>query len=57
MPTTGHRRLAAGTRTLLAGYATAFNRRRHRAGHLFQSRYKSIVIEEDPYLLELTRYI
>jgi len=26
-------------------------------GHLFQNRYKSIVCEEDPYLLELVRYI
>ena len=34
-----------------------FNRRHHRAGHLFQNLYKSIVVEEDPYLLELTRYI
>ena len=34
-----------------------FNRRHHRAGHLFHNRYKSIVVEEDPYLLELTRYI
>jgi hypothetical protein len=25
-------------------------------GHLFQNRYKSIVVEEEPYLLELVRY-
>jgi hypothetical protein len=31
--------------------------RRERSGHLFQNRYKSIVCEEDPYLLELIRYI
>ena len=35
----------------------AFNRRHHRHGHLFQNRYKSIVVEEEPYRLELTRYI
>ena len=33
-----------------------FNRRHRRAGHLFQNRYKSIICEEDPYLLELIRY-
>jgi hypothetical protein len=44
-------------RSLLTGYAGAFNRRHHRVGHLFQNRYKSIVVEEEPYLLELVRYI
>jgi putative transposase len=29
----------------------------HRAGHLFQNRFKNILVEEDPYLLELLRYI
>jgi REP element-mobilizing transposase RayT len=44
-------------RRLLTGYAVYFNRRNKRAGHLFQNRYKSIVCEEEPYLLELVRYI
>ncbi len=44
-------------RRLLTGYAVNFNRRHKRSGHLFQNRYKSIVCEEDPYLLELIRYI
>jgi REP element-mobilizing transposase RayT len=44
-------------RRLLTGYALWFNRRHQRAGHLFQNRYKSIVCEEDQYLLELIRYI
>ncbi len=44
-------------RRLLTGYAVWFNRRHQRAGHLFQNRYKSIVCEEDQYLLELVRYI
>ena len=44
-------------RRLLTGYAMWFNRRHQRAGHLFQNRYKSIVCEEDQYLLELVRYI
>ena len=44
-------------RRVLTGYALWFNRRHRRAGHLFQNRYKSIVCEEDRYLLELVRYI
>jgi len=44
-------------RRLLTGYVVNFNRRHKRHGHLFQNRYKSIVCEDDPYLLELTRYI
>jgi hypothetical protein len=41
----------------LTGYAVTFNLRHRRTGHLFQNRYKSIVCEEEPYLLELVRYI
>ncbi len=44
-------------RRLLTGYAVTFNLRHKRSGHLFQNRYKSIVCEEEPYLLELIRYI
>lgn len=44
-------------RRLMTGYAVTFNRRHKRKGHLFQNRYKSVVCEEDPYLLELIRYI
>lgn len=44
-------------RRLLTGYALAYNRRHKRAGHLFQNRYKSIVVEEDAYFRELVRYI
>jgi hypothetical protein len=44
-------------RRLLTGYAVTFNRRHARSGHLFHNRYKSIVCEEEPYLLELIRYI
>jgi putative transposase len=42
---------------LLTGYAITFNLRHKRRGHLFQNRYKSIVCEEDPYFIELVRYI
>ena len=49
--------LASFMRRLLSGYAVTFNLRHNRSGHLFQNRYKSIVCDEDPYLLELIRYI
>ena len=49
--------LATLMRRLLTGYAIAFNRRHCRHGQLFQNRYKSILCQEDTYLLELTRYI
>lgn len=54
---TGSRPLPWSMRRLLTGYAGAFNRRHRRRGHLFQNRYKSIVVEEEPYFLELVRYL
>jgi putative transposase len=54
---TGRQPLARSLRSLLTGYAGAFNRRHHRSGHLFQNRYKSIVCEEEVYFLELVRYL
>ncbi len=44
-------------RCLLTRYAISFNKRHHWAGHVFQNRCKSIVFEEETYLLELVRYI
>lgn len=55
MPTTVP--LAQTMRRLLTGHAVYFNRRHKRTGHLFQNRYKSILCEEEPYFLELVRYI
>ena len=49
--------LSSAMRKLLTGYVVHFNRRHKRYGHLFQNRYKSIVCQEDAYLLELVRYI
>jgi REP element-mobilizing transposase RayT len=49
--------LSAFMRRLLTGYALGYNRRHRRHGHLFQNRYKSIVVEEDTYFKELVRYI
>lgn len=54
---TGTHALARSMRRLLTAYAGAFNRRHRRVGHLFQNRYKSVVVEEEPYLLELVRYL
>ncbi len=54
---TGARPLPRSMRSLLTGYAGAFNRRHKRVGHLFQNRYRSIVVEAEPYLLELVRYL
>ena len=38
-------------------YTQRFNRRHFRSGHLFQGRYKSIIIQNDSYLLQLSYYI
>ena len=40
-----------------SGYTTYFNRKKGRSGHLFQGRFKSILVDADAYLLELSRYI
>ena len=42
---------------LNTSYTVYFNRRHQRIGHLFQGRYKAIIVDKDAYLLELTRYI
>lgn len=54
---TGSVPIATIMRRLLTGYAVKFNRRHKRSGHLFQNRYKSILCQEELYLLELVRYI
>jgi REP element-mobilizing transposase RayT len=54
---TGPTRISTVMRRLLTGYAVSFNLRHSRCGHLFQNRYKSILCQEDPYFLELVRYI
>jgi REP element-mobilizing transposase RayT len=38
-------------------YTQRFNKRHHRVGHLFQGRYKALVVEKDSYLKELCRYV
>jgi len=54
---TGKTPIATLMRRLLTGYAVNFNHRHRRHGHLFQNRYKSILCQENTYLLELVRYI
>lgn len=54
---TGNTPLTTLMRRLLTGYVVRFNRRHRRSGILFQNRYKSILCQEDAYLLELVRYI
>ena len=54
---TGPTPLSKVMRRLMTGYAVTFNKKHKRSGHLFQNRYKSVICEEDPYFLELIRYI
>lgn len=50
-------KLNRAMRYLNGVYTQAFNRRHRRVGHLFQGRYKAILVDRDSYLLELSRYI
>ena len=49
--------LSAGMRQLNGIYTQRFNRRHGRVGHIFQGRFKAILVERDSYLLELCRYV
>lgn len=49
--------LSRAMRHLNHVYTQRFNRANRRDGHLFRGRYKSILVEEDAYLVELLRYI
>jgi putative transposase len=49
--------LSTGMHRLLGRYAQRFNRRHQRRGHLFEARFKNVLVEEDAYGLELSRYI
>lgn len=44
-------------RHINGAYTTYFNVKRKRAGHLFQGRFKAILVEADEYATELSRYI
>nr|WP_298145721.1 transposase [uncultured Pseudomonas sp.] len=49
--------LVQGMRQLNGVYTQRFNQTQKRVGHVFQGRYKAILVEKDSYLLELSRYI
>jgi len=49
--------LAKGMRQLNGVYSQYSNRRHSRTGHVFQGRYKAILVDRDSYLLELARYV
>jgi len=49
--------LSKGMRQLNGVYTQASNRRHKRVGHLFQGRFKAILVDSDTYLLELSRYV
>lgn len=54
---TPHGRLAKMIRHINGDYARSFNSRHRRVGHLWQGRYKAILVQDGPYLLECSRYI
>ena len=49
--------LSKGMRQLNGIYTQRFNRRHGMVGHLYQGRYKAILIQKENYLLELSRYV
>ena len=49
--------LSKGMRQLNGVYTQRFNRKHNRVGHVFQGRYKAILVQKESYLLELARYI
>ncbi|MBF0218148.1 MAG: transposase [Gammaproteobacteria bacterium] len=49
--------LSKGMRQLNGMYTQTSNRRHKRVGHLFQGRFKGILVDKDSYLLELSRYV
>ena len=49
--------LSKGMRQLNGVYTQTYNRTQGRVGHVFQGRYKAILVDKDSYLLELSRYI
>lgn len=49
--------LSMGMRQLNGFYTQRFNRRHGMVGHLFQGRYKAILVQKEVHLLELSRYV
>ena len=49
--------LSIGMRQLNGIYTQKYNRRHHKPGHIFQGRFKAILVQKESYLLELCRYV
>jgi len=49
--------LSEGMHTMNTKYAQKINKRHDRSGHLFQGRFKSFLVEKDPYFFQLIHYI
>ena len=49
--------LSKGMRQLNGVYTQTFNRRHHSAGHLFQGRFKGVLVQKESYFLEVCRYV
>jgi putative transposase len=49
--------LSRGMRQLNGMYTQKYNWKYHKTGHVFQGRYKAIIVDKDSYLLELCRYV
>ena len=49
--------LSKGMRQLNGVYTQTFNRRHHRVGHLFQGRFKGILVQKESHFLEVCRYV
>jgi putative transposase len=49
--------LSSGMRHLNGVWSQRFNRRHARVGHVFQGRFKAILVQRQGYLLELARYV
>jgi REP element-mobilizing transposase RayT len=49
--------LSSGMRDLNGVYSQSFNRRHRRVGHLFQGRFRSLIVDSTAYVIEVARYI
>jgi REP element-mobilizing transposase RayT len=54
---TPHANLSQAIKWINVSYAVYFNRKRRRVGHLFQGRFKAVLVDADEYLKHLSRYI
>ena len=54
---TPHPNLSQAIKWINVGYSVYFNRKRRRSGHLFQGRFKAVLVDADEYLKHLSRYI